>query len=476
MTPLPRLYPNDPLVVRSISISPTLDTLHFNGARTLLEPRATGNTVIDTIHAGISERFTLIFNGEKPGMRMQPGDYLYSNGINFRLQQGAWGITRILPGAVSDLQPLPGVPGPTGTYVQPTPTGGAPPPAASPGDPCPAGAPTRSFALSAMDRSGTYNGARTAYVPNGDVAGVKARTKPLVPLVMHVVAGECVTVHLTNLLTTPVGFSVGKLDRQEGSGGVNVGFSPDQNVAPGATRDYVYYVSSERLGTSVIADLASATTTKAGLYGAVVVAPASKVPGLSTEFSDPVTGAPRDTGAQVLVHAPGNDPVDYRDFTVAIADDDANIGQDFMPYPTNANAGRGLVSYQEAPAGDGPNEYLNPGAVPWMTAFAGDPMVVHSYVSPGSEQPHVFSLGGMLWNQDPFESQSNWMSAQAMGPWESFTDNIVGGAGGMAQVPGDYFYGDLRRPFTSIGMWGLQRVLPGDITNCPILRVNGDRC
>src|SRR3954466_10673941 len=137
MTPLPRLYENDPLVVRTVSISPTLDTLHFQGARTLLEPRythpdANGNprpegTIIDTIHAGISERFTLVFNGEQPEMRMRPGDYLYGNGTEFRMQQGAWGITRILPGTVSNLQPLPGVPSPTGTYVEPTSTGGAPP-------------------------------------------------------------------------------------------------------------------------------------------------------------------------------------------------------------------------------------------------------------------------------------------------------------------------------------------------------------
>ena len=87
-----------------------------------------------------------------------------------------------------------------------------------------------------MDRSTTLNGGRTGYVPNGDVAAIKARTKQMQPLVLHVVAGECVTVNVTNLLTTPVGFTVGKVDRAEGSGGVNVGFDSDQNVAPNATR------------------------------------------------------------------------------------------------------------------------------------------------------------------------------------------------------------------------------------------------
>jgi hypothetical protein len=47
-----------------------------------------------------------------------------------------------------------------------------------------------------------------------------------------------------------------------------------------------------------------------------------------------------------------------------------------------------------------------------------------------------------------------------VGPWEMVTAEVVGGAGGTAGAAGDYFYGDLRRPFTKAGMWGLQRVLP----------------
>jgi len=487
MTPLPQLYSQDPLVIRTINVSPTVDTLHLQGGRTLLEPRYThpdasgtpvpDGTILDAVHYGVSEKFTLIFNGEQPWSRMRPGDYLYANGAEQRTQQGAWGIVRILPGKVAGLQPLPGgVPGPQGDYTLPTSTGAAPPPASSPGDPCPAGAPARRFDISALDRSGTYNGARTFYVPNADVNDIKRRLKNAEPLVLHVVAGECVTVNLTNLLTTPVGFSVGKLGREEGSGGVNIGFAPDQNVAPGATRRYVYYVPSDRIGSAVIADLAGASTLKQGLYGVVVVAPASKVAGTSTEFSDPVTGAPKDIGTQVLVHVPGATRPDYRDFTVTMADDDAKIGQDFMPYPTDATIGRSLINYQAAPAGDGPDAFRDPGKVPWLTAFEGDPMMVHVLMAPGSESSHVFSLGGLRWPQDPFAEGSNSMTAQGMAPWETLDADIIGGAGGTQQVAGDYFYGDQRRPFTAVGLWGLQRVLPYNTPLCPILRVDGSTC
>jgi hypothetical protein len=495
VTPLPRLYANDPLVIRTISISPTIDTLHLQGGRTLLEPRythpnATGTevptgTIIDTIHSGISEKFTLIFNGEQPDMRMRPGDYLYANGLEQRTQQGAWGIVRILPGKVDNLQPLPGLAGPVGDYVVPTQTGSPPPAATSAGNPCPPGAPARRFGISAMDRSGSLNGARTAYVPNADVAAIQKRLKTPVPLVLHVVAGECVTVDLTNLLPAPgvgqlpppVGFSVGKLDREAGSGGVNIGFAPDQNVAPGATRQYVYYVPTDGIGSAAIADLAGATTLKQGLYGAIVVAPASTVTGQPTEFRNPASGGPKDIGAQVLVHVPGGTPQDYRDFTVTMADDDAKIGQDFMPYPTSATVGRSLINYQAAPAGDGPTAFRDPGNVPWLTAYAGDPMTVHVLMAPGSESAHVFSLGGLRWDQDVHVDHSNLLTTQGMGPWETFDAKVEGGAGGTQQAPGDYFYGDLRRPFTEVGLWGLQRVLPvGTATACPIRLVDGRTC
>ena len=483
ITPLPRLYPNDPLVVRTVSISPTLDTLHLMGGRTVLEPRQTmpdadGNpspegTIIDAVHGGISERYTLVFNGESPNMRMQPGDYLYANGVQHRLQDGAWGIMRILPGLVDDLQPLDGVPTPTTPYTMPNPTGQAPPPSDGPGNPCPDGAPTRSFDLTAMDRSNSNsNGGRTAYVPTSDAAAIQARTKTPEPLVMHVVAGECVEVTLRNQLLDPVGFAVGKLIREGGSGGVNVGFSTDQNVAPGGVRNYVYYVPSDQIGSAAIGDLASTTTMNRGLYGMVVVAPASTVPGQPTTFRDPTTGGLKDLGAQVLVRAPGNVPANYRDFAVTLADDDIQMGRDLMPYPTNANAGATLLNYKSAPTLNGDLVFTDPGQVPWLRGYVGDPELVHVLMAPGSENSHVFSLGGLRWPQDPRIPNSNWMTHQGMAGWETFDLQVVGGVGGGHT--GDYFYGDTRLPFTQVGAWGLQRALPAD--NCSILRVDGSIC
>lgn len=342
--------------------------------------------------------------------------------------------------------------------------------------PCPPGSLKLEFSVTAMDTRASFSGARTAFVRTADATAIKRGTQRAEPLVLHVAAGECVTVHLTNRLSTAVGFSVGKLDRGAGSGGVNVGFAAQQNTAPNATRDYVYHVGSDRIGTAAIADLAGPDTMKSGLYEAVVVAPASGLTGQRITFTDPITGAPRDIGTQMLVHVPGATTPDYRDFTAVLADDDPKIGQNFMPYPTNAKADKALINYQAAPAGDGPGAFRNPGSVPYLTSFVGDPEVVHALVAPGSENAHLFSLGGLNWPEDPFLDNSNWVSARGLGPWESINAWVVGGAGGSLQAPGDYFYGDLRRPFTQAGMWGIQRVLPAAGIGCPIRRVNNSTC
>jgi hypothetical protein len=162
------------------------------------------------------------------------------------------------------------------------------------------------------------------------------------------------------------------------------------------------------------------------------------------------------------VHVPGQPT--YRDFTVILADHDGRIGQDTMPYPKDVD-GPALVNYRQvAPRTDDQNMfnsavYGDP-ATPLLRAYAGDPVKVHVLNAPGSEQLHVFSLGGMRWAQDMYIHESNDLESRAIGPWEKQDLLVKGGAGGVSHTPGDYFYGDLRRPFTQAGMWGLFRVLP----------------
>ena len=332
-TPLPKAYSGDPFVIRTINVGPSVDTLHVDGHRFLLENRFLGAdgkpkaTPTDGLNYGISERFTAILDSGKGGVG-KPGDYLYMNGLGRRFRQGAWGILRVLPGLAADLQPLPGRPAPGAGPPLPTQTGGRPPAAAGPGDPCPQGAPNRSFAISALDLPGDISGEghKAIFVPTADVAAVNNLQKNPEPLVMHVAAGECVNVTFKNQKAGRASFHVSKLMRDPESSGINVGFNPEQTVARGATRQYRFYADTRKLGSAPIADFgARDTAAELGLYGAVVVSPANST------FTDPRTGAPTSIGSQVDVKVPGEPS--YRDFSLLFADDDPVIGGELHAVP-----------------------------------------------------------------------------------------------------------------------------------------------
>src|SRR4051812_12581479 len=473
-TPIPKAYPNDPIVVRTINVGPSVDTLHIDGHHFYLEPRyltAGGGeegSPIDTIHYGISEKFSLMFNAERAG------DYLYMNGINRRFRDGAWGILRVLPGLSDSLKPLPGVDTPAAGDPLPTKTGGRPPAAAGPGNPCPAGTGQRSFDVTAVDvpSANSQNGdVRSAFVPSNLAALVNNKTtfQPE-PLVLHADAGECITVHLTNArLLARASFHVAKLEHGIGSSGVDIGFNSEQTVAPGGSQDYRFYAPDAATGAALISDFGDDNAQRNGLYGAIVISP----PGSS--FTDPVTGALKSIGTKVDVPPPNGN--DYRDFTLLFSDADPRIGQNAMPYPIDVR-GPSLINYHSAQLLNDTGGAFGTGAgtpsTPLLQAYAGDAVRVHALVVPTSEQMHVFGLGGIPWPTDFALTGSQMVSAAGFGPWETVEARI--GAGGMTQSTGDFFYGDMRRPFTEGGMWGLQRVYsPGD-PSCPIQPLSGPGC
>jgi hypothetical protein len=254
------------------------------------------------------------------------------------------------------------------------------------------------------------------------------------------------------------------------SSGVDVGYNPEQTVAPGATKTYRYYVDDRKLGSVLVDDMGAPDSGQLGLYGAIEVAPQGAT------FTDPTTGTPMSTGAAVDVHVPGAQG--YRDFTIAMADQDPIIGGSFMPYPIDVKD-PALINYRAVTGrGDDANTFSSrvhgDPATPILKAYAGDPTKVHFLVAPGSEQMHVFNLGGQYWPFDPEIPDSQAIRSQGLGPYETFDAEITGGAGGLARTRGDFFYGDLRRPFTQAGMWGLMRVMSDP--SCPIRPLDGLTC
>jgi hypothetical protein len=343
--------------------------------------------------------------------------------------------------------------------------------------------------VSAVDLhvSGGLKGQQAAFVPTADAATIEARRLTPDPLVLHVALGDCVQVAFTNLRSVRSSFHLSMLDRKIDSSGVNAGFNSEQTVAPGGSRTYRYYIyPSARYQTALVSDFGGANAAVDpltgvvnnalvdpaldGMYGAVEVAPAGAT------FTDPVSGAPTSVGAQVDVHVPGTGG--YRDFTLFLADQDPRIGQNEMPYPTQVK-GPALINYATAGARpDGPNMFssaANGGdpATPLLRAYPGDPVRVHAIGVPGNEQAHSFSLGGLTWPSDPLIHDSGRVSTRGLPPMGE-VDAQLDVPGAANDAVGDYFYGDLRRPFTVAGMWGLQRIL--DPTGCPIKGLDGLVC
>ena len=475
-TPLPRAYAGDPLAIRAVNVGPAIDGLKVDGHRFFRENRfldgesRTAASPTDSLHYGVSERYTAILDGGAGGPEHRTGDFMYFNSLGRRFRQGAWGLLRVLPRQVGDLQPLPGTSVPAGGTPLPAPTGGRPPAAGGPGDPCPQAATTRTVDVSAVDLATPRPGVSSAFVESADAGAVRDGSKPAQPLVVHIAAGECLQVNFTNERATQrASFHVSELLKTTSSSGINAGFNPEQTVASGAQRTYRFYADTRKIGAAMVSDFGGIDTGVDGLYGAVVVAPSGAT------FSDPDSGRPVRVGEGVDVSLPGRPG--YRDFTTILSEDDPIIGGNFMPYPV-AVAGHATINYRTVPRGDGDAAFSSRSggdpSTPLMRAYAGDPVKVHALVAPGSEQSHVFGLGGQSWRIDPEIAKGNETTAQGMVAWEAFDLELIGGAGGRQRETGDYFYGDVRRPFTQAGMWGLMRVMSD--ASCPIRPLEGLDC
>ena len=472
-TPLPRAYPGDQIVVRALNVGPNLDTLHFDGSQVRTEMRAPlgadglpGSAPTDTVHFGVSEKFTLVLGGTGAAAK-SPGDYLYMNGIGRHFRQGAWGILRVLANTVSDLRPLPGRASPPGATTPPPGLGSNLPAATPTAAVCPTGSTVHDLEVSAVDLPLTSplraNAVTATFVATAGAAAVKNGTKVPEPYVVHVAEGQCVHVRFTNQRTSErASFHLSELQRDVSSSGVNIGYNPENTVAPGATRDYWSYAADVRTAAASITDMGGDDTGKIGLYGVMVVSPKG------SRFLDAYTGLPTDVGSQVVV-LPGTGRA-YRDVSFTVFDDDPRLGQNHMPYPTKVS-GPSLLGYQSVATQQRPADanlfssyvYGDPNTGVFTTN-PGDEVRMHALAAPGSEQGHAISLGGQWFAQDPDLPGAEGISTRAIGAWESFDAHLAGVA------PGDYVVGDQRRAFTEAGMWALLRSVPA--SSCEVIALD----
>ena len=475
-TPVLNAYLGDPIVVRAL-VAATNDahTWHLDGHWFRRERFSPGSRPVSTVHIGISERYDLVIPAAG-GPQTMPGDYPYYNGRNFRLREGSWGLIRVhAEDTALGLLKLPG------RETVPSP----------PASVCPADAPVKEFGVAAIPVPLPMlgGGMGRIFALEADTGAFVSGAREPEPLVLRASVGDCLRVRLANRLEEGrVSFHADMLayDPRD-SLGIAAGFNPDQSVAPGESRTYTFFAHPEYgEGAALVRDWGNVLVNPGlGLYGAIVVAPAS------AEFTDPATGEDLSLASswRADVHLP--DGSGYRDFALFLQDEDEVIGTHAMPY-NHAVGGVVGLNYGSSPleerfdllpnVEDGKSQviadrmgglfdlfpdpaaepdagaYVDP-STPVMEAYAGDLVRIHVMV-PFSEQNHVFSIEGHRWPFEPGMDGTNLVGSEQVGAVGTL--EIALDAGGKSRMPGDYLYGDHRLPYREAGLWGLFRVLGPD--------------
>ncbi len=465
----------------------------------------------------------------------RPGDYLYSSTFLDDHWLGAWGLFRVPAGKTDDLAVLPdqAADGNSPDAIDPW-------PALKPGDPltaskgagvspCPSGAPVRTYDTTALRTKLTYN-EKTGdndpngllYAPTSDVsaqrtgeaslkAGVKAK-----PLFIRANAGDCLKMTLRN------GLPKGGLPEHTGdvplpadspfpksskvsmhpslvkydvlrNDGATVGYNYDQNVQPGQSKTYQWYVDPAIEGaTTNLLDFGDRRGHRHhGLWGGLMIEPKG------AKWTDPKTGESLEgTKNAKTGEIAGTKPAEAADIKWTDASGQAKGFREFVADfqdGLNLRSGSG-DRIPEAGEVDDPYEQGNRGInyrterfkprldkdpkqsnvlssqvhgdpeTPVFRAKVGDPVKFRVLQGQDRGRAHNFLLNGHEWPNQYSDPDSLRRSSQdGLLTGRAFSFDLVGGAGGVQGKSGDYLYRDgLLRNQVNAGLWGLLRAEPSD--------------
>lgn len=490
-TPLLQSYVGDTIVFRLLHQLMNESHVWTLSGHTFLTERYAGDANRKySIHVGIAERYDLVTKAG--GFQGMPGDYIHFNGRSSHFAEGGWGIIRVLDKKVPDLQVLPMGTNPLG--IPPVPS-----------SLCPADAPVKSFNVVSLDRplklhpnapdtiEVDFERKIEMTVPDGKIFALEEEATKVAgnvmpnPLTLRVNLGDCIKVNLKNKMAKSRAsfFAPGLAFDPRDSHGLNVGNNPgDQTVAPGESRTYTFYAHPDnKETTSLVWDGGNIILNpRNGLYGAVIVGPKG------SQYRDPVTG--EDLSQKnawradviidhTLVENAGKQ--NYRDVALFFQDEDNIIGTSFMPYVQNV-AGLSSVNYRAEPdkfreeQGCTLDKMFQPCVVdkpvdpvtPLIEAHAGDAVRIH-VIGANSEQNGMFQVEGHEWPIEPYMPGADMISVVEFGGSETLDVFLRQGAGGPANIPGDYIWANARLNYQQAGQWGYLRVLPtGDQRILPL--------
>lgn len=301
------------------------------------------------------------------------------------------------------------------------------------------------------------------------------------PLVLRANVGDLIVVNLYNSLERRVSIHVQGLSYDvKTSDGASVGFNPDTTTSKVIT--YTWFAKKE--GVYQFHDMADTRSSEEGtnvhgLFGAIIIEEPE-----STWF-DPITGKPLESGLFADIYHPVNKS--FREYTIFFHDEleikDKNGNVPIDPH-THLPAATTGISYRAEPmrnrdAGTIPplnrengilhelpvtGEDISMSSWPYgdpapeiLRAYVGDPSKIR-LMNGGVKETHVFHLHNHQWRLEPNNPNSTIIDSISISPQESYTLDILYGAGSLNGMIGDAIWHCHLYPHFHEGMWSMWRV------------------
>lgn len=290
------------------------------------------------------------------------------------------------------------------------------------------------------------------------------------PLVLRANVGDKVVIHFSHSLERPLSIHIqGLCYDVQTSDGASVGYNRDSTTKNRIT--YTWYAHKE--GVFTFHDMADPRSSEDatnihGLFGAIIVEASE------SKWLSPETGEEIESGLFADIYHPTKPA--FREYAVFFHDELEIKNKDGNP-PLDPHTGlpsmTTAISYRSEPMRN--REPLTPDhsdtgedismsswvygdpAPPILRAYVGDPSKIR-LIHGGVKETHVFHLHNHQWRLKPDCQDSTIIDSISIGPQETYTLDILHGAGSLNGTIGDVIFHCHLYPHFHEGMWTLWRI------------------